>query len=340
MNESIEAITRSVLYEGYLLWPYRRSALKNQRRWTFGGVYPRAYSESGHADDAWLMRTECLAELGQNAALDVSVRFLQVVDRRIACQVDGGLRFVDGITVAGVRHVAWQEAVEREVRLPTIRPRDLPHGSPVRLPIRIDAGEMHEPLAEDGGAVVGAIVRGWKAIAGSVEVGAECLARSAWKVRVDVSNGSTWNGEKRETVLERTLISTHVVLQARDAEFVSLTDPPPRVAGLAAACTNIGTWPVLAGSAPARDTVLSSPFILPDYPEVAPQSRGDFFDGGEIDQLLVLSVLAMTDEEQRQMRESDPRGRDILARCQSLSPDDIRRLHGTTRELQPEETGV
>ena len=75
-----------------------------------------------------------------------------------------------------------------------------------------------------------------------------------------------------------------------------------------------------------------SPIILPDFPSVAAESRGDFFDGAEIDQLLVLSVLSLTDEEQRQMCETDPRAREILNRCRGLSPDQMLRLHGVTRE--------
>ena len=44
--DPIRAIADAVLYEGYVLWPYRRSALKNTQRWTFGGVYPRAHAEA------------------------------------------------------------------------------------------------------------------------------------------------------------------------------------------------------------------------------------------------------------------------------------------------------
>jgi hypothetical protein len=89
---------------------------------------------------------------------------------------------------------------------------------------------------------------------------------------------------------------------------------------------------VLVGDPRRRDTVLSSPIILPDFPSVAPESRGDFFDGAEIDQLLVLNVMSLTDEEQRQMRETDPRAREILDRCRGMSPDQLLRLHGVTRE--------
>src|SRR5262245_46897504 len=99
MFASIAAIAQSVLYEGYVLWPYRRSTLKNQRRWTVGGVYPRLYSEAGHDDDAWLMRTECLVETTPHTELDITIRFLHVVDRRVARMEPHGAVFVDSLTI-------------------------------------------------------------------------------------------------------------------------------------------------------------------------------------------------------------------------------------------------
>ena len=82
MTDPVRAIADAVLYEGYVLWPYRRSALKNQRRWTFGGVYPRGHS-AAHPDDPWTMRTQCLLEGGPDARVEVRVRFLHVVARRV-----------------------------------------------------------------------------------------------------------------------------------------------------------------------------------------------------------------------------------------------------------------
>ena len=72
--------------------------------------------------------------------------------------------------------------------------------------------------------------------------------------------------------------------------------------------------------------------MLSDYPEIAPESPGDFFDATEIDQMLVLNVLALTDEERREAAASDPRAREIVERCAALSPDDFLRLHGAMRD--------
>src|SRR4051812_42600033 len=108
MSDPVRQITDAVLYEGYILWPYRRSAMKNAQRWTFGGVYPRAWSES-HPDDRSLMQAQVL--VSGSPAVDVNVRFLHVVRRQIL--LDG--EPVDELLVDGERHITWEEATEREL---------------------------------------------------------------------------------------------------------------------------------------------------------------------------------------------------------------------------------
>ena len=83
MNRAlIEKIAQAVLYEGYILYPYRPS-VKNHHRWTFGGLYPRAYSESQKTGDAWSLLTECIV-LGTDATtLEVKARFLHLIDRKV-----------------------------------------------------------------------------------------------------------------------------------------------------------------------------------------------------------------------------------------------------------------
>jgi hydrogenase maturation protease len=89
------------------------------------------------------------------------------------------------------------------------------------------------------------------------------------------------------------------------------------------------------GEAGERHTLLSSPIILEDHPRIAPESPGDLFDGGEIDQLLILNILSLTDGEKAEGRASDPRVREVLDRSEGLSPEQLMRLHGrTVRELQ------
>jgi hydrogenase maturation protease len=100
---------------------------------------------------------------------------------------------------------------------------------------------------------------------------------------------------------------------------------------VAAECRNLNTWPVLAGTAPARDTMLSSPIILYDYPEIAPESAGDLFDGTEIDEILSLRIMTLSDAERREIAQTDERARLLLERTESLAAEQLMSLHGVMR---------
>jgi hypothetical protein len=331
--DPVRAIADAVLYEGYVLWPYRRSALKNQRRWTFGGVYPRGHS-AAHPDDPWTMRTQCLVEGPPDATVEVRARFLHVVTRRVGRAVGDGLELVDELDVAGERHLAWEEAVEREAGLGAAAVGSVAVCGR-RVAIDVAAGSDGEDLRHPDGARAGALIRSWHGLEGAVEVSAERLDAALWRLSVTISNTTPWSGDDREAALARTFCSTHTVLRAgAGGAFVSLTDPPDALRAAADACENAGTWPVLVGEPGGRDTLLSSPIILEDHPRIAPESPGDLFDGGEIDQMLVLNILSLTDEEKAEMRATDPRAREILERTEALTPDELMRLHGTIRDWQ------
>src|SRR5262245_57949036 len=83
MNRTaIERIANAVLYEGYILYPYRRS-VKNHHRWTFGGLYPEEYCRAQRGSDASSLQTECLVHGDERTVLDVSVRFLHLTERTV-----------------------------------------------------------------------------------------------------------------------------------------------------------------------------------------------------------------------------------------------------------------
>jgi hypothetical protein len=336
--DEVRRIADAVLYEGYLLWPYRRSALKNQRRWTFGGVYPRDHAAE-RSDDPWTMRTTCLLEAGADDAVEVTVRFLQVVDRGVArVAADGALEQVDELTVAGRRHLTWQEAVEREIPSGPLTLGALEDGQ--RLPVLVPAGTDVEDLRDLDGGRAGALLRRRRRLEGTIAVGARRLAEGLFEVGVTIANTSPFAGGSREEALHQTFCSAHTVLHAPAGRFVSLTDPPASLRDAAAACVNEGAWPVLVGAPGDRRTVLSSPIILEDHPRVAPESPGDLFDGAEVDQLLRLSILALTEEEKAEMRDVDPRARAILERTEALTPAELMALHGTTaRDFGPARPG-
>jgi hypothetical protein len=295
--DPVRAIADAVLYEGYILWPYRRSAMKNAQRWTFGGVYPRRWSAS-HADDRWSTQAQVLVE--GDPEVDVTVRFLHVVRRQVMARG----RPVDEAVVDGERLVSWEEATERELSPGTF--------------------EIAEGREEEG-----PVVRSWRRLEGSVDVSAEPVGGGLHRVTLRISNTTPFDPGSREDALAQTLCSCHAVLRARGA-FLSATDPP---AG-APECESVGVWPVLVGEPPDRSTVLATPIILEDYPRIAPESPGDLFDGGEIDQMLVLNILSLTDEEKDEMRASDPKAREILERTEALTNEQLMALHGTIRELR------
>lgn len=329
---AVEQVVAAVLYEGYVLWPYRRSARKNQQRWTFGGVYPRAFSEAENGNDPWLMQTQCLVR-GDDPTATVRVRFLQVVERRVArVRADGSREFVDDLRLDGERYLAWDEAREREIPIGDLRLAE--SGGARQVPIDIPAGSEEEPLVASDGRVAGVLVRRWCALQGTVEIEAEPLRPGLFRLTVRIANTAPWRGQDRESTLRQTFVSTHTILTVGSGAFVSLMDPPADLKAPAEACVNLKTWPVLAGDEGQQQTVLSSPIILYDYPRIAPESPGDLFDAGEIDQLLTLNILTLTDEEKDEMRATDPRTRGILERTERLTPKDFMGLHGVIREMR------
>ncbi|HEX8919731.1 MAG TPA: hypothetical protein VF898_14605 [Chloroflexota bacterium] len=345
--EHVERVAEAVLYEGFLLYPYRRSAMKNQQRWTFGGVYPRAYSESTGQSDPWFMKTECLVAGSENTDLEVRVRFLQVV-RRTVDSLDGSTRRpVSELRVDDQVYRPWEEAAERTVDVSgeslgslLIRPASPASGR--RTAIEIPTGAIEEPISDSAGRHVGTVVREWGAIAGDIEVETIQVpvafeGKRLYKVSIRIANTLSWPQDlplRRENALPHTMVSTHTIVRVTDGEFISLLEPPDELSNTAKSCENIRTWPVLVGDRGDRHTVLSSPIILYDYPQVSPESHGDFFDATEIDELLALSVLTLTDDEKREMRETDAKAREILDRTESLSPEQLMQLHGAVRGLQ------
>lgn len=300
MNTLVDEIANAVLYEGYLLYPYRASAVKNRQRWNFGVLYPH-----GHGDS--LMQTEVLVAPEKAAELSIRVRFLHLVAREGSGET-------------------WQEAIEREVAIASMDLRRM-ITNPVERSFAFDSGSDKD----------GEISRRRETVHGAIEVQTFEDAQSGlFKVRVSIFNRTPADAERmdRNEVLLRSMVSTHTILNVRDGAFVSLLDPPEKARELAASCRNTGTWPVMAGIEGERDTMLSSPIILYDYPQIAPESPGALFDGTEIDEILTLRIMTLTDEEKREMRTVDERAREILERTENMPPDQLMKIHGVLRGLK------
>jgi hydrogenase maturation protease len=186
--------------------------------------------------------------------------------------------------------------------------------------------------------IVGVVEREQRRIAGGVDLSAEAVGDGLFRVTVRVENRTPFRAvapEDRDEALLQALVSTHTILGVEHGEFVSLLDPPEPLRDLAAGCRNVGTWPVLVGAEGEADTMLSSPIILYDHPQIAPESPGDLFDATEIDEILTLRILTLTDDEKRSMAALDPRGRALLERTETLAREQLMGLHGTLREFHP-----
>jgi hydrogenase maturation protease len=297
MNRArVEQIANAVLYEGYLLYPYRLSSVKNQRRFNFGVLTPPAYSAVHNGSERSEMRTECLLRGGADTHLEITVRFLQVT----------------GAEASSVK------AKEREFCLQSSL-------------AGLQAGSRHDGFSFfEGGAE----------IAGNVEMEARRVGEDLSRVIATVRNSTHQEkaGEfTRDEILPKSLVSAHTLLFARNGEFVSLLDPPENCSAAAAECQNLGTWPVLVGEQGECDAMLSSPIILYDYPQVAAESPGDLFDATEIDEILSLRILTLTEEEKQEVRGGDDRARRILERTELLSDEHMMKLHGVLRGLRPVE---
>jgi hypothetical protein len=349
----VDRIAEAVLYEGYLLFPYRRSTMKNQQRWTFGGVYPRRFSDAGGGDDPWVMQTQCLVLGDDDTRIDVTVRFLQVADRAVAQRARDSLSLVESLRVGDQVHRPWEEAIERSFPIrdalgnPSLRIGEL-RKSGRSMVVSIAEGSDSAPLRDAAGGEVGALIRSWQSLLGTVKVSAETVpavdgealsTQGTYRVTVRIANTTPWlpasdTRQSRPAALRQTFVSTHTILHVEGGEFVSLLEPPDQHQDAAAACRNIGAWPVLIGDSGERHTLLSSPIILYDYPRIAPESPGNLFEATEIDELLTLSILTLSDDEKREMRESDPRSREILERTESLTPEELMGMHGAIRGMQ------
>jgi hypothetical protein len=296
MNISaVEKIANAVLYEGYLLYPYRASAVKNQQRFNFGVLYPREYCEVQEGSEAWEMKTECLVLGGASATVEVKVRFLQLTAGR-----------------------GRQEGQERDVCMPA------------RTLESIASGSIRQEFTFDGGAK------------GELELGSSPLDERLSKLTLSIRNRAKLNDMnelRRDEILLQSFVSVHSILQVGGGEFVSLLDPPEQLKTAVAGCQNIGTWPALVGEDGQRDMILSAPIILYDYPQIAPESAGDLFDGTEIDEILALRILTLTDAEKLEVKNGDDRARRILERTELLPPEHFQKLHGALRGLSPHPEG-
>ncbi|MER6362742.1 hypothetical protein [Kitasatospora sp. NPDC001527] len=330
---SARQIADAVLFEGYVLYPYRASAAKNRLRWQFGVLVPPGYGadRGEHAHQ----RTECLMEPRPGDRLAVELRFLRVRRRTVERAVPGGFEPVDELELADRVLQPWDEGVEERIEL--VVPVEELAGELVR-PFHLPAGRETEPL-HDGGATAGRLLRRRERTDGLLRLTAREVP-GPYGVRLltaMVENTTDWTprpDEARDAALARSLVSAHLLLGLERGTFLSPADPPAWARAATALCRNEHTWPVLAGP-PGRDrVVLSSPIILEDHPVVAPESPGALYDATEIDEILALRTAALTDREKREARGTDERAGAVIDLADSMPPEVLERLHGAVRGLR------
>ena len=336
---SARLVADTVLYEGYVLYPYRASAQKNQLRWQFGVLAPPAFARSAGSERS-SMRSEVIVDPGILPRLTVRIRCLQVQHREVARSADRGQSFstVDSIVVDGTTVMTWDEALDREVDLDALDLLPIVGARRVHRFV-LPAGHECELLCNQRGEIVGRVTRNCEDVSGLVQISAERAEDGQlMKVTITVENTTPWNETEpvdRDTVMRRSLIAVHTLLAVDDASFVSLLEPADHAAQAVAGCSNDGTFPVMIGDNETNDVMLSSPIILYDFPAIAPESAGDFCDSTEIDEILALRVMTLTDAEKAEARGTDARAAAIIDRCDDM-PDEIwTRLHGAVRSLRP-----
>jgi hypothetical protein len=327
---AVRRIADAVLYEGYILYPYRASAQKNRSRWQFGVLMPPAFTAADPSETS-TMRAECVFEHHGQPAVEVTVRFLQVQRRRTGGAAPDAS--VQDTRAADVSVPAvWDEAVEREVTVTVSSRALLGDGADTRFTV---------PGGEDTETMAGArVVRRREPLTGSVSVRATPLP-GPWQaamLTVQVTNESdgavkAGTAASREEALPAALVAAHLVITVSGGAFLSMTDPPEWASPQVAACQSQGCWPVLAGPEGSRQVMLAAPIILPDHPQVAQESPGELYDGTEIDEILTLRTLALSDEEKAEARATDPRAAALIDRVDAMDAPTMEQLHGTIRAM-------
>jgi hypothetical protein len=342
-----EEIAQTVLYEGYMLYPYRLSSTKNRQRWNFGTLYPERHEAVLQGAESCRHRAQCLliAAAPENAELQVCVRFLHMRARRLRAldsSGESGFRAVESMVMGSEIYENWEEGIERSFQT-SLTLRDLIE-QPRTVEFSFPATSESSEFKTASGEVVGALEHTQAAVECRIKIAAESVQGGVYRVSAEVTNISCPEVplaelDEKTALLLRSMVSAHTLLGVSGGEFASLLDPPPHLSDASASCHNEGVYPVLVGEPGERDLMLASPIILYDYPQVAPESAGNFFDGTEMDEMLTLRVMTLTDDEKRQMHNADDRVRQLLERTEASAREQLARTHGAVRGWRPLQDG-
>lgn len=310
-ESGVDRLLRTLMYEGYILYPYRPSSLKNRFRWTFGTLLPPTFCLEQANGERSFLAGECLWTGPATARITARLRFLQPVER---AAMESGDR--------------WQEAVEREIVCNDVAIAELAAQSFERdfafdVPKQARDGEQWQPACASGSHE--------HALAGRLKFHSERLEDDVWRIGIRTDNLTISCARDREAALCDSMAAAFVLLTCDSGEFVSSIDPAPPFQKVCEACRNVGVFPILIGDRRDGSQILFSPIILYDYPQLAPASPGDLCDATEIDELLTLRIQTLTDDEKRRAKTNDSVARAIVKRAEQLSNGEIQSLHGEVR---------
>ncbi len=297
----VEALVSSLLYEGYALYPYT-PGVKNATPTPFGIVYPSGYADAQPAAYP-MLRLECVLEGSPGAEVSGTVRFLQAageghrgLERRI--EVGVGVKLADLTREARRYDFSFpREAGEGEVR---------GHAEMEAEMLGPELARIKLTVCND--TVIGEGVPGW-----------------------DTPEADVPRGE----ALQWSLLSVHPMVEVGDgATFISPLERDGEAGAAVEACDVKNTFPVLVGK--DDKAVLGAAIVVPEHPELAPESLGNLFDNTEIEEALLLHVQVLSDDERESInQQNDPAVREMIERAEKTTGDEMMSLHGRLTYTEP-----
>ncbi|MGI8952070.1 MAG: hypothetical protein ACR2FN_10845 [Chitinophagaceae bacterium] len=335
----LENITQTLLYEGYALYPYHRSAIKNQKPIPFGVVFPQQYNiynEHSHSK----MQTQCIVTGSDNLQINISVRFLHLLKVEIfekdLQQKTSESDFVQvhNVSLNGKIYQAGWQTIERKISTGNLQISQLIKNRKVIF-IKFDKVYDTTNISDENGETVAKQINSVSQIKGTIIVEAESVknTQNAFRITVTVTNTTPFENTEaitRDEVLTQSFLSTHIILNTSDGQFISHQDPDEKWKTVIDECANINTWPILIDE--ANTTLLSSPIILYDHPQINPQSHGDLFDSTEIEEALLLHVNLLSDEEKKRISQSDEKLQAMLKKVGEITPEELINFHSGLKE--------
>ncbi len=279
MDGSLKKLSDTLLYEGYSLYPYRKSALKNQHRWNFGVLYPASYVNQTptYSSDKAKFVTEFLVEFERpRPTFHCNLRFF----RQDKDQSDRE----ENITITDIsgNYVKLLESAHLSGK------------------IEFELTPLNDTVAQ-------------------------------LSVRLENTACGKMPFKTRQEALTNSFLSTHMIIQAQGASFVSMTSYPEAYEQFIATCCNDGLWPVLVGERDKRNSVLAAPIILDDFPKIAEFSPTGLCDATEIDEMLALRLRTLSESEKQEIR-SDAHSAGLLKSIECLTNDQFLSLHGRSEQ--------